>query len=84
MLLARQFLQSLLVKYGKQSVYSEGYTWYPETCKVLDVKHYIHTSLEKSLIERVMQYFKEITKSFESIILARKMIIAILIMCIIE
>jgi putative transposase len=66
MLVARQFLQSLIVKYGKHSVYSYNGTWYPEACKVLNVKHYIHTPLEKSLIERVMQYFNDRTESFDN------------------
>ena len=42
MLLAWQFLQSVIIKYGKHSVYSDGWTWYPETWKVLNVKHYIY------------------------------------------
>jgi putative transposase len=29
MLVARQFLQSLLVKYGKHTVYTDDGTWYP-------------------------------------------------------
>jgi putative transposase len=66
MLVARQFLQSLIVKYDKHSVYSDGGTLYPESCKVLNVKHYIHTPLEKRLIERVMQYFKDRTESFDN------------------
>ena len=33
MLVARQFLQSSLVKYGKHSVYSDGGTWYPKPAK---------------------------------------------------
>ena len=53
MLVARQFLQSLIIKYGKHSVYSDGGTWYPESRKVLETI-YIHSSLEKSLIERIM------------------------------
>ena len=72
MLVAKQFLQSLIIKYGKHSVYSDGGTWYPEACKVLDVKHYIHTPLEKSLIERVMQYFKDRTESFDDYYPCRK------------
>jgi putative transposase len=47
MLVARQFLQSLIVKYGKYSIYSDGGTWYPEACKVLNVKQYIHTPLKR-------------------------------------
>jgi putative transposase len=72
MLVARQFLQSLLVKYGKHSVYTDGSTWYPEACKILNVNHYIHTPLEKRLIERVMQYFKDRTESFNSYYPCRK------------
>ena len=50
MLVARQFLKSLIEKYGKYNVYSDDSdvgTWYPEDCKVLKLKHYIHSSLEK-------------------------------------
>ena len=38
---------------------------YPEACRVLKLKHYLHSPLEKSLIERVMQYFKDRTESFD-------------------
>ena len=65
MLVARQFLQSLIIKYGKHSVYTDGGIWYPEACKALNVKHYIDSPLEKSLIERVMQFFKDKTESFD-------------------
>ena len=47
MLVARQFLKSLIEKYDKHNVYSDDGTWYPEDCKVLKLKHYIHSSLEK-------------------------------------
>jgi putative transposase len=72
MLVVRQFLQSLIVKYGKHSVYTDGGTWYPEACKVLKVKHYIHSSLEKSLIERMIQYFKDRAESFDDYYPCRK------------
>ena len=72
MLVARQFLQSLIVKYGKHIVYSDRGTWYPEACKVLKVKDYIHSSPEKSLIERVMQYFKDRTECFDDYYPCRK------------
>ena len=65
MFVSRQFLESLIEKYGKHSVYSDGGTWYPEACKVLKLKHYIHSPLEKSFIERVMQYFKDRTECFD-------------------
>ena len=65
MFVAEQFIRSLIEKYGKHTVYTDGGTWYPQTCNFLGLKHYLHTSLEKSLIERVMQYFKDRTESFD-------------------
>ena len=38
--------------------------WNPEACNVLSLKHYLHSSFEKSLMERVNQYFNDRTKGF--------------------
>ena len=65
MFVAEQFIRSLVEKYGRHTVYTDGDTWYPQACNFLGLKHYLHTSLEKSLIERVMQYFKDRTESFD-------------------
>src|SRR5688572_11535439 len=65
MFVARQFLASLIEKYGKHTVYTDGGTWHPEACKVLNVKHYLHSPLGKRLIERVIQYCKDRTESFD-------------------
>ncbi len=35
-----------------------------EACHVLRLKHYLHSPLEKSMIERVNQYFKDRIESF--------------------
>jgi putative transposase len=32
---------------------------------ILRLKHYLHSSIEESLIERVNQYFKDRTESFD-------------------
>ena len=48
MLVAEKFISSLVFKYGKHAVYTDGGTWYPEACKILRVKHYLHSPLEKS------------------------------------
>ena len=45
----------------------DGATWYDEACNVLRVKHYLHSSIEKSLMERVNQYFKDRIESFDTI-----------------
>ena len=59
------FIQSLLSKYGRHTVYTDGGTWYPQACNFLHLKHRLHSPLEKSLIERVMQYFKDRTECFD-------------------
>jgi len=65
MLVAEKFIRSLVEKYGKHTVYTDGGTWYPEACNVLKLKHYLHSSFEKSLMERVNQYFKDRTEGFD-------------------
>jgi putative transposase len=45
-------------------VYTDGGTWYPEACSIIGLKHYLHSPLEKSLMERVNQYFKDRIESF--------------------
>ena len=65
MLVAERFIRSLVEKYGKHTVYTDGGTWYPEACNVLRLKHYLHSSFEKSLMERVNQYFKDRTEGFD-------------------
>ena len=65
MFVAEQFIRSIVEKYGKHTVYTDGGTWYPQACNFLGLKHRLHSSLEKSLIERVMQYFKDRTESFD-------------------
>ena len=42
MLVAEKFIRSLVDKYGKLTVYTEGGTWYPHACNFLHLKHYLH------------------------------------------
>jgi putative transposase len=65
MLVAEKFIKSLIEKYGRHIVYTDGGTWYHEACNVLKLKHCLHSSIEKSLMERVNQYFKDRTESFD-------------------
>ena len=65
MIVAEKFIRSLNEKYGKHTVYTDGSTWYDEACNVLRLKHYLHSSVEKSLMERVNQYFKYRMESFD-------------------
>jgi putative transposase len=61
-------LKSLIKTYGKHTVYSDGSrTWYLQAYVlpwILTIK-YIHTPVEKSIIERAIQYFKDRTENFD-------------------
>ena len=60
------FLRSLVSKYDRHTVYTDSGTQYPlQECNFLHLKHRLHSPLEKSLVERVMQYFKDRTESFD-------------------
>ena len=65
MLVAEKFIRSLVSNYGKHTVYTDGGTWYDEAYKILKLKHYLHSSIEKSLMERVNQYFKDRSENFD-------------------
>jgi transposase-like protein len=59
MLVAEKFIRSLVEKYRKHTIFTDGGTWYNEACNIIGLKHYLHSSIEKSLMERVNQYFKD-------------------------
>ncbi|MFB5601001.1 MAG: DDE-type integrase/transposase/recombinase, partial [Nitrososphaeraceae archaeon] len=61
MFVAENFIRSLVSKYGRHTVYTDGGTWYPQACNFLHLKHRLHSPLHKGLIERLMQYFKNRT-----------------------
>ena len=84
MFVAEKFIRSLVEKYGKHTVYSDGGTWYPQACTFLHLKHRLHSHLEKSLIERVVQYFKDRVESFDDVLPMQyvKEEIVIMVMCI--
>jgi putative transposase len=45
MLIAEKFIRSRVSNYGKHIVYTDGGTWYKEVCKVIGLKHYLHSSI---------------------------------------
>lgn len=65
MLLAERFLSNLLEEHGQHPVSTDGGTWYPQACRFLKLKHHLHSSFEKSLVERTIQYIKDRTESFD-------------------
>jgi putative transposase len=52
MFIAECFLQGLVNKYGKHPISTDGGTWYPQACSFFKLKHHLHSSYEKSIIER--------------------------------
>lgn len=70
MLIAVEFLHSIYDKQiWKTSRVStdEGGTWYhPQACRFLKIKHYLHSSSEKSIIERTIQSIRDRTESFDN------------------
>ncbi len=65
MLIAERFLSGVVKIHGKHPVSTDGGTWYPQACEFLKIDHHIHSSLEKSIIERTMQYIKDRTECFD-------------------
>ena len=64
MIVAESFLRTLIKIYGKYTLYSEGGTWYPEACISLGLKHRLHSSYEKSIVEKTVEYLKDRTEAF--------------------
>ncbi len=65
MFVAERFLGGIVKIFGKHMVSTDGGTWYPQGCQFLKLDHHLHSSFEKSLIERTVQYIKDRTESFD-------------------
>ncbi len=65
MLIAERFLPGLARVHGKHPISTDGGTWYPMACRLLKLKHHLHSPFEKSLVERTMQYIKDRTECFD-------------------
>jgi putative transposase len=73
MFVAERFLSNLIKDYGKHLVSTDGGTWYPhQACQFLKLDHHVHTSFEKSVIERTIQYIKDRTECFDDYFPCRK------------
>jgi len=65
MFVAEYFIRSRVSKYCRHTVFTDRGTWYPQACNFLHLKHRLHSPIEKSLIETVMQYFKDRIEGFD-------------------
>ena len=53
LIVAEHFIASLINIYGKYPVSTDDGTWYPpQACKFLKQRHHLHSTYEKSIIER--------------------------------
>ena len=51
----------------------DGGTWYPEACATLGLKHRLHSTFEKSIVERaIIEYVKDRTEGFDDYYPCRK------------
>ena len=46
-------------------VYSDRGTWCPEACIFIVLEHRLHSSYEKSVVERTIEYLKDRTEAFD-------------------
>ena len=65
MFVAERFISGLINVNGRHPVSTDGGTRYPMACRFLGLEHHLHSSMEKSLIERTMQYIKDRTECFD-------------------
>jgi len=73
MFVVERFLSNVIKEYNKHPVSTDGGTWHPQACKFLKLKHHLHSSLEKSIIDRTIQYIKNrTTESFDDYFSYRK------------
>jgi putative transposase len=72
MFVAERFILNLVKRYGEHPVSTDGGTWYPQACRFLKLPHHIHSSYEKSIIERTVQYIKDRTECFDDYFPCRK------------
>jgi len=61
-----RFISSVIQIHSKRPVSTDGGTWYPQACRFLNLKHHLHSSYEKSIIERTMQFIKDRTECFDN------------------
>jgi putative transposase len=65
MLVAEYFLRSLIKVHGKHILYIRMADHDPDACSFIGLERLLHSSLEESITERSIEYFKYRTENFE-------------------
>ena len=58
MFIVERFLSSLIKKYGKYHISTDGGRWHPQACEFLKLRHHTHSPFGKSVIERTINISK--------------------------
>jgi putative transposase len=45
----------------RSNLSTDGGPWHPQACKFLKLKHHLHSTFEKGIIEETVQYVKDST-----------------------
>ena len=61
MFVAERFLYRVTKRYGEYPISTDSGSWYPQACQFLKLKHHLHSTYKKSIIERTIQYIKDRT-----------------------
>ena len=63
---AELFLSYILKECNSRPDLTDDDIRYPNACRFLKLVHHLHSSFEKSIIERTMQYIKDRTEEFDN------------------
>jgi len=73
MFVVERFISKVVKAYGSNSVSTGGGIWYPpQACRFLKLQPHIHSSFEKSLVERQCNSSKRQTEKFRRLLSMKK------------
>jgi transposase-like protein len=61
------FVRRLVRRYGRVTVYTDGAGWYADACRWANVEHVVHDRPLRNPMERINQYVKDRTESFDDL-----------------
>ncbi|MGC8613279.1 MAG: DDE-type integrase/transposase/recombinase, partial [Conexivisphaera sp.] len=61
------FVRRLVRRYGRVTIYTDGAGWYVDACRWAGVPHVVYDHPLKNLMERINQYLKDRTESFDDL-----------------
>jgi putative transposase len=65
MFVVERLLSGLIKVHGNHPVSTDGGTWYPDACRILQFDHHVYSFYKKSLVERTIRYIKDRIECFD-------------------